>query len=278
MTAGRSWRTPAKHALMDRIFGAEAGAASRMPYIERLEWIDLTAGDGLVSDGAVGGWARNCSPGILALHAFKSLKPVRVTLYERDRRIYQALQAVLEEQMPGFGYCRAEDGWRGRNAHVRLIHGNGKDADLSGVDRWTAVLASNDPNNIAGWAMRPRFAAEVRERTKWFRSISTMGCNPAGLKRLPYEERVDWFEHVRRQAETLPPHHDLLLAEIDRDDAQWAYLLCDAAAWRDKAEVNVRSAFGKCGLSVTMAWLRLDESGFSKIAEHLFLTRKERDQ
>lgn len=275
-SVGRSHRTPAKHALMWKIAGREIGAAGQRWQIQQLRYLDLTAGDGLADESAPGGWEHNCSPGIAAYHARNSRKPIEVILYEIQAATFDRLTRNLAERLPGLGYRRDGDEWICGNARLRLVHGSGARALTAGITTQTAVLVSNDPNAITDWAMRPSFAAEIRHRTPWFRAISTMGCNPAGLKRLPPEERQVWFEHIEKQAQTLPNHHDLLLVEIQKDDAQWAYLLCEPVKWRKQAERDALTAFGAHGLSVNWAWWKTENSQFAEIERRLFLTKKER--
>lgn len=273
-TVGRSARTPAKHQLMTALVGKEVGAASHIGTIECLQWIDLTAGDGLVPDGLR--WDRNCSPGILARHARASTKPVIVTMLERQASTYDRLLASLAAELPALGYTGAGSLWSCGNAMIEVVNTSGADVGLRRVDRKVAVLATNDPNAICDWAMRPTFAAEVRARTPWFRSISTMGCNTGGLMRLSREDRDHWFELIAQQRRELPAHHDLLLARIERDCAKWGYLLCEPRRWRQEAEATVRESFAAHGMTVQTAWMRTDPGLFAAIQDYLFLTAQER--
>lgn len=278
---GRSpLRTPAKHALMCEIFGREVGVAAVMPDVDELVWLDLTAGDGVVDDATQDGrplpWEKNCSPGILAYYARGSLKPITVTMYEIKTATFDRLERNLLTQLPRLGYEYVGDEWVCGNARLRLVNKSGAEADLDNVNERTAVIVSNDPNAITDWAMRKGFAAEIRERTPWFRSISTMGCNVGGIKRMELDERLKWFDLVEEQRERLPSHHDLVLAAIENDAAQWAYLLCEPVKWRSKAASAIQRAFGRHGLSVEFAWLRVEPSRFRSIQERLFLTKRER--
>lgn len=274
-TVGKSYRTPAKHSLMWKLAGQEVGATRYMPQVDDLLWLDLTAGDGVGVDELA--WEHSCSPGIAAAHARNSPKPITVILHEIKAATFDRLERNIAQHLPKLGY-RLEDGWwECANARLSLTHASGSTADVSGVSGRTAVLVTNDPNSITDWAMRPTFAAEIRARTRWFRSISTMGCNTAGLKRLDYAERLNWFDLIQQQRAGLPNHHDLLLAAIERDAAQWAYLLSNPVAgkWREKTQGMVDRAFGQHGMTMESAWLRLYPSQFSDIQHRLFLTKKE---
>lgn len=277
MTVGRSWRTPAKHGLMNAIVGAEVGAGGALPAIQRMRWYDLTAGDGVVAEDLV--WRQNCSPGILAHHARRAVKPLAVTLFEIKPATYDRLLASLEAEMPRLGYVGSGAFWRhGENTHVefRAVAGSGADVDVSHILRTDAVLVSNDPNAITDWAMRPGLAQEIDKRTPWFRSISTMGCNTAGLKRLERSEREGWFDLLSDQEIALPDHRDLLLAAIQRDDAQWAYLLCEPVKWRDRVDRTVVAEFQKHGKEVDRTWFGTQRAEYEQAKRRLFLTRSER--
>lgn len=277
MTVGRSGRTPAKHDLMRSIVGREVGAAGSMTAVDRLVWFDLTAGDGITCDEGAS-WAMGCSPGIMALYATHSKKPVDLTLFEIKPATYDRLMSSLSRHLPDLGYVPVEEGrWAfGNVVDLRAVNGSGADASIAGVCRFDAVLVSNDPNAITDWAMRPSFAREISEKTPWFRSISTMGCNPAGLKRLPPDIRMGWFDLIASQENALPRYRDLLLAAIAGDDAQWAYLLGEPVKWRGSAERMATTAFRRHDYTLDMAWCRMQRGPFDDLKRRLFLTRSER--
>lgn len=275
MTVGRSRRTPAKHELMRSIVGREVGAANSLAYVDRLVWLDLTAGDGIPDEAR--GWVQGCSPGILAYHATKSKKPVDLTLYEIKPATYDRLAESLRLQLPALGYEDKGDCWCYRDTVVlRAVNASGALAKVDGIGRRDAVLVSNDPNAITDWAMRPTFAAEITARTPWFRSISTMGCNPAGLKRLPLDDRMSWFRLIEQQESALPAYRDLLLAAIEGDDAQWAYLLNDPVKWRATQERMALSAFARFDYRLDIAWCGTQRTAFEEMKRRLFLTKAER--
>lgn len=283
-SVGRSHRTPAKHELMNRLVGREVGAANHKPDVDNLVWFDLTAGDGVVPAGAE--WEKNCSPGILAYHALRSDKPVTVHLAEKGRETYDALIEQLGEHLPRLGYWHMGDiGGRviwgdprtGSGAALIVEHSDGCEAKLDIVGSRTAMLVCHDPNGMHQRAMRDGFIAEARHRTHLVQVISTMGCNPAGLKRLPIEHRQSWFEFVDTQARGLPGHHDLTLAAIERDDAQWAYLICHAEKWSERVIADYQKSFNKHGMGMVYASRGSEPEKFRALQEHLFLTQKERD-
>lgn len=286
-TTGRSKRTPAKHDLMNKLYGREVGSAMRNPAITDLVWPDLTAGDGVASE-ADQAWHRSCSPGILAHHARWAYvcKPITILLHERAARTYATLLTNLTEQLPHLGYQQLDEAeWSAREGLVRLhaLHRDGQDADLSIITRSTAVMLNNDPNAIIDWAMPEWMPEQIRKATPWFLGISTMGCNAAGLKRLSREERHDWYGHIESMIRGLPRYHDIYLAAIERDASQWAYLVTSPTAvsytcdWRTETEDAARSAFNKLGMSLRTGWWRTQPQTFTDLCHELFLTRGERE-
>jgi hypothetical protein len=103
-----------------------------------------------------------------------------------------------------------------------------------------------------------------------------MGCNPAGLKRLDWEQRQGWYNHIGAQIGALRRHHDLYLAAIERDDAQWAYLITAPARWRAETEDLAAKAFTKHGMTLQTAWWRTESDRFRSMADVLFKTKQER--
>jgi hypothetical protein len=126
--------------------------------------------------------------------------------------------------------------------------------------------------------MRDTFAAEIAERTWLSRCLSTMGCNPAGLKRLTIDERINWFATVREQQRCLPEYRDLSLSALDRDEAQWAYLVATSDKWRVKTDQAARKSAKSCNRSLSSAWWRQDRNGFDNLLLRLFLQKTELEQ
>jgi hypothetical protein len=277
MDVGRTWRTPAKHDLMRSLIGKEVGVSKSMAAIRRCIWFDLTAGDAAPIEGQE--WAASCSPGILANHARNVGKPTYVFLYEIKTHTYDRLLAALTAILPTMGYRQANHNvWlHGEHVYLCATNGSGAEAGVSMVQRGDAVFALNDPNAITEWAMRPTFASEIAGATPWFRSLSTLGCNPAGIKRLNLEERTGWFEHVRQQELACPRHRDLLLCAIERDSAQWAYLMSEPTKWRGYMEATANTAFKRHGAALSKSWWRQDSETYDALKRQLFFTAKERE-
>lgn len=275
---GRSWRTPIKHDYLSSIVGQETGAVVHVG-AQSGTWYDLTAGDAALIPGKM--WHRSCSPGILAYHASGCSIPVHVRLYEIQTATYDRLLDNLTSYLPTLGYgATSTDTWtHPDNGSTITAHNlSGAEADVTDIDRDTAVFVVNDPNAITEWAMRPTFAAELADRTGLSRCLSTMGCNPAGIKRLTIDERINWFAMVREQQQAMPDYRDLSLAALDRDEAQWAYLVATSDKWRTKTDQAAKKSAKNCNRSVSIAWWRQDPHRFDDLLLRLFLQKPELKQ
>ena len=275
---GRSWRTPIKHDYLWSIVGQEAGAIAHLG-AHHGTWYDLTAGDAALIPGEM--WHRSCSPGILAYHASQCRVPVHIRLYEIQAATYDRLLGNLTSYLPTLGYvATGPANWThpGNDSIVTAHNLSGSAADVTDITRDTAVFVVNDPNAITEWAMRPTFAAEIADRTWLSRCLSTMGCNPAGLKRLTIDERINWFATVREQQLSLPDYRDLSLAALDQDEAQWAYLVATSDKWRAKTDQAARKSAKNCNRSVSAAWWRQDRARFDDLLLRLFLQKSELKQ
>jgi hypothetical protein len=280
-------RTPAKHAGAGKQLGREVGVASRMGFAPYL--LDLCAGDGSVAEGE--DWARNCSPGLVALHA--GYRPARgwpwpptAVLTEKQDSTYRKLLAALERELPQLSYPKrgspwrqeAEDRWvcSDTGAILRTVLGDSAETDISEISRGHSVYVLQDPNAIGHWPMRRGFIREIRSKTRWCLSMSTLGCNPNGHKAWnDRTAREGWFRNVEDIRGALVPDHDLYLARIVRDSAQWAYLFEAPSCWRSHIEEDVDIAFTRQGLETEGGWCRLDPAGFEHRLRTLFLTKNE---
>mgnify|MGYP006188407419 CR=1 FL=1 len=280
-SVGRSKRTPAKHELMSKIFGREIGAMTRPRFadVQGVHWVDLTAGDGAPSEPDRD-WHKSCSPGILAHHAryARCHKRVVVDLYELRASTYESLLANLAERLPALGYVRTtESGWDAHAGRVIVRAHNGDSTALATLETppsW-AVQIVNDPNKVSDWAMHPALMGNASTGRWCCLAMSTMGCNVAGLKMLKQSERDRWYEFIVGQVRGLQPHHDLFIAAIERDAAQWAYLVTAPGVWRDAVAEESSAAFRKIGHTLRTAWLRSSPDRFREICDALFKTKKE---
>jgi hypothetical protein len=296
---GRSARTPGKHAALAKLAGRQFGifqvpaARVKMRVNPRqVKVFDLCAGDGVYDEEQEKFWA-DTSPGIFAYHAqYRSAEsdalPVDVHLYETSENSYRLLRGQMKRELAVMHELRTLRGqdrraapyevtgvntWRAGNVTVTLHHGSGVEASLAEVNAYTAVVLSNDPNSMGGdWPLKPEFLQELRNQTSLSTMVSTMGCNPGGLMRLPLEQRRGWYDRVTAIDGAVWGSHDTLLARIERDDQKWAYAFTVPTAFRDVTETDTRTAFSKNGgYQLQTAWMRLDPEGARQMQDQLFL-------
>lgn len=253
LPVGVSDRTPGKHKALNKLLGKVAGTAST-PGFKRtfgnrgFHIIDCTAGDGQSSD-----FSEHTSPGIIEKHATwmeaRGIN-VNVCLFERSEQNCALLKT--KSNYPIY---------------------NMDAADMPKVWRQTDVLfVVNDPNTVADWRM-PEALRSAPELTTVF---STLGCNVGGLKRLPRSERETWFHHMEAQVGLLQRWHDAILVTLDRDAAQWAYLVNAPKKWRKHVTDMFESAFKGSKYPLKHAWLKSDPDNFAALRDYLFLTERER--
>lgn len=245
-------RTPGKHALLNKIVGREVGAARYAYPFSRYIAYDLCAGDG--QENMHSGTS---SPRILRRHLDYHRGQGgenELHLVEKDQATYQLLRLTTHE-------------WTGTSVHcmdAREVRGVHLESDL--------VFVHNDPNSVHDFALSESFLRSTPYLTT---TLSTLGCNVGGLKMLPYADRQMWYRHVETVLASMPPHHDGLLVRLDKDDAQWAYLLTGPASWRARYESDVENAFRDVWQKgLKSAWCS-EGRGFDALVDVLFKTTKE---
>lgn len=278
-------RTEVKHKYLNATLGREIGAAQkvRLPGViyRRHILVDLTAGDGVPYVGE-GDWHRSTSPGIFAHHARypRAQVPVWALLCERAPATFADLLERLAAHLPDLGYKPdGEQRWIAEEGRV-LLEARRLDsrAMLCPWGRGDFVFLNNDPNKVHDWAL-PDNLPVAASRGAVIRSFNTMGCNPGGLKRLPFKGgREVWYGYVDRVVRTLRPHQDLTLLAIDGDDAQWAYLVNEPTVWVTEDVERAREMFDQRGMTVSAVSLRAQRDRFRDLIHHLFLTAKERGE
>jgi hypothetical protein len=280
-TVGRSDRTRWKLRLLNKIFGREIGVLNLPQFadVPGSFWVDLTSGN--AASLGPGEWIISSSAAIMLHHARygRNRKPVRIVLYEKAPRTYKELLDNLAVNLPALGYERIDEAhWKyGSLVDVSVRNADSATFDPAEIPPDWAVQIVNDPNTVNGWAMDPGLMAAVKKRSRLCLGVSTMGCNANGSKRLNREEREIWFKHVQSQIEGLHKHHDLLLAAIERDSHQWAYLITAPAAWKEEVSRDARGAFARGGFQLNCVWLRSDPEKFQELLNILFLTKSERE-
>lgn len=251
---GKSWRTPIKHTLLNRIVGREAGMLARckprflaLPYV----MIDLCAGDGV--DTLESG---TCSPGILYKHSKFLGDNCHRVLVEKDPNTF----AQLQTSPYAVGAAVV-------NRDAQLIRFPADYDKLS-----TPAFIHHDPNTVHSWSLTTELILSCPKRTT---TLSTLGCNAGGIKQLPKHLRDEWFEKLDTLLGFLPLHHDACVVALQKDHDQWAYLLTGPKRWKDKYTEDIRGAFRQSPKGYEHAW-HSDGSDFDSIIQKLFLTGKER--
>jgi hypothetical protein len=163
-----------------------------------------------------------------------------------------------------------------------LIHGDSKDpsviAQIAEIIKARAnpnspCFVHNDPNKVKDWAITQELLQVLPRYTT---SLTTMGCNVGGLKRLDLESRGSWFDYVRVLVQSVQSIkcHDAYLASLRNDKSQWAYLITCPAKWEEDIASDVQKAFKDWPHGVEGAWLSSPVQ-FNALIRMLFLTKKE---
>jgi len=288
-------RTPAKHRLLDTQLGHELGAA---PYIQKkfggksyyrfdgMLIVDLTAGDADPSHDPTNELHRSSSPLLFARHAVTHGHSVRIRLYERDHQIFDRLINNLEHYLPqlrdkqgSLGYDRiGSRKWASARtgSTVRAICGDGSEEDFSDLRLHEWLFVNNDPNTMQGWCLdMPAFAYALQTRPGTF--MSTMGCNPGGLKRLSSSERDRWWDYVWAAKRFVDQHSSLtlILVPLLNDPSQWAYLQIVPRRWVGRACKEIRNDLQKEDCQATLSLYPDQVERFDMALRVLFKTKTE---
>lgn len=258
MVVGQSPRTPMKHALLNKVLGREVGALSRIKHrLYRI--VDLCAGNGASLES---------SPSLIIKHMrwlHERSGGVHALFIEKHAATHRQLISWLATQ----------------KCYGLVSHCNAKSCDVDpltifppGEADYAFIL--NDPNTIQDFALTDEI---LRAAPKLTTTLSTLGCNANGIKRLPSESREGWYLHIERVLRFLPHHHDALLIKLNRDSHQWAYLLTGPIVWMDKGKyhTDANGAFSDWEQGIEMARAREEADHFEQICTELFLTQKERE-
>jgi hypothetical protein len=258
---GKSSRTPVKHYILNGELGRQVGVLGlnkgKVPAKLPILIVDLCAGDGNEDSG-------NSSPGIMFKHAnYKGIGgQAKIILYEKNSYVYEQLKANCQ----------------GKFHNIELRNKDSMDFTLDdeNLESNQAVFIHIDPNNVN---QLPLTQALVDSFTPTTSMLITMGCNVGGLKRLGLEDRKVWFDKFLMVAERKYSNHDLQIFILEKDVAQWAYLLIIPSKW---AEETLKEYTGK---KIKEIWpqgvkgvsLKIDGvAAVENIINELFLTKAER--
>lgn len=258
---GRSTsRTPFKHFLLSALLGREGGIYARCPHkvhARAVPWhiIDMNAGDGRPSSEG-----DESSPALIVKHARIAAGcgvRVKATLIERAEATYQVLRENVQPE-----------------PFIEFIHGDAREYRVPAHHRHQAIFVHTDPNHIGDWCVSRELIDSFSQTTTL---LATLGCNVAGLKRLPRAERQPWFDHVSSITASMPRYHDAILFAIDRDSSQWAYLVRLPREWTERTIGEAKSGAGRCGLELRIASWQSSAVEFDNMQRELFLTRSEKE-
>jgi hypothetical protein len=286
---GKSGITPCKHFLLNRLLGREMGVLSRgTPPVKEVLLYDLTAGDGVPYISAEQGellpeaaFVDGCSPGIFLRHAdwlvSRWMIPVQLIGCEKQAITHAELIKNTNRWLALNGWSELSRGVHQKGwGEVRYLHANSQELQPPLITRNAASFIYNDPNHIEDWSLTPEF---VRNFPKFTTSLSTLGCNVGGLKRIEEEKRREWFMRVEILCESLLQNwHDACLFSVGGAD-QWAYLITAPAKWRKDITTECLQAAQKLEKKITappqVVWRKEDPAAFYELQRFLFLTRDE---
>jgi hypothetical protein len=284
VNVGRSWRTPYKHNLLRKVLGREVSA--KPPHGKDVRYLyDMTAGDG-VGDGD---WMLTCSPGLFVKFAMAGADEhgvtTKITLIEKAPQTYKALRRSLVDRLPLLGWeiVRTEPGsqtWLYEGglgpAYLNVMEGDAKHLKAHAT-RGDVVFVHNDPNHMQDFAMPEHFIRRLRDQGALVSSMSTLGCNVGGLRRLPSEERSNWYRQLEDIESGMPHNHNMVVARLvsdseGRTDAHyWGYAVHGPRSWTPRITDDMRRAFADCELHVGT-----DAESRRAVMDELFLTKGER--
>jgi len=267
---GKSGVTPCKHDLLNKLLGREVGTlkANKLGVLDYLI-VDLTAGDGVPYTGKE--FRKGCSPGIILHHAeylaTKTCVQANVLLLEKQEATYLELVANIKSQQSDFkGY-----------ASLNVFCRDSKTWDFY-QNLTDAAFLYNDPNHIEDWCLTPAMLATA---PKFTTSLSTLGCNVGGMKRLDLDKRELWFDRINMVTGSIvQPWHDACLLSVGGAD-QWAYLVTAPTKWRDQITSDCLAAASKMEgreADPQIAWFKQDPAAFLALQQYLFLTKAENAQ
>lgn len=231
--------------------------------------VDLTAGDGVPYAGKT--FRKGCSPGIILHHAEyitnQTYVDPSVLLLEKQQATCLELAENIQKQVD-------------LQCHDVLLHVLCRDSKS-----WSfrenpadAAFLYNDPNHIEDWCLTAEMLATA---PKFTTSLSTLGCNVGGMKRLDLDKRELWFDRINMVTSSIvQPWHDACLLSVGGAD-QWAYLVTAPTKWRDQITSDCLAAASKMEgreADPQIAWFKQDPAAFLALQQYLFLTKAENAQ
>jgi hypothetical protein len=248
-------RTPYKHALLNAILGKILGASSCLPWLTDNLLIDACAGDGSANI-----WSERSSPLLFLHHANLCKKPTRVVMIEKTPYEYMKLKKLMEEM--------------DTKKIVQVLHGDYRLEEIARAmgccHRSTNCFLHIDPNNVNDVGSVEHLYRHAL--SEYLLMLVTLGCNASGVKRLPLKIRKKWFIHLNYLIGLMRDNHDGCLIRLEKDAAQWAYLVTLPTVWKrhiGSVVQDISRLYWAKG--VEMCWYRDDPAAFRAMAEKLFL-------
>ena len=278
---GKSGVTPCKHDLLNKLLGREAGTLKFNPLgITSYQIVDLTAGDGQPYNSE---FEKGCSPGICLKHANWICEQTKIDgIYlgiEKQSSTFASLASNVSAWLSSRGWeTYAEHKFFKNSSRICFRQANSTETDPFDLFPSTASVGAflyNDPNHIEDWCLTPEL---LKSAPTFTTSLSTLGCNVGGLKRIDLDRRREWFHRVELISETiLQGWHDACLLAVGGAD-QWAYLITAPAKWRDRITQDCITAATKIQgreAEPRIAWRKQDPAAFYQLERFLFLTKQE---
>lgn len=295
---GTSDRTPMKHAILNNMLGLEAGVCSRERHAgSRAMWVDLCAGDG--GQDRDGGIAS--SPEIFIKHAAFILEhatrfDLNLFFIEKHGQTHERLATNLEDHInlnvnPSDrsyeirrGTTDTGKAWKFVNKttqtelYIETLNDDARTVDLLSYPLRSKDFAfiNNDPNNVNDFALDPAQYGRLADNHVRVTQYSTLGCNPSGLKRLPYEQRAGWYDNIVKTINRRPKHHRPIMFAFGRDDSRWGYLINTAERFHDDTVKNIEKVYRTASDSGQLKHYDLlmakTNKGFLELIEYLVFT------
>jgi len=260
--------TPIKHALLKMVSGQIAGAASKIDRFNELLVIDACAGSGNASIHS-----GTSSPEILCGHldwaSSHGLKARGYFVEKHDRTVELLARNIGSFSRDNELFPKDDL----KQPIIEIFHGDYRSPGLAmrigprklGVTGFLHI----DPNHANDVELSGELLAALPTDTTM---LVTLGCNANGIKRLPAIERIKWFDRVNYLFLLMRRNHDACLIQLQRDKAQWAYLLTVPKVWRDRIG-NAIPKLAKLywAKGVISDWHSDSNENFWKAASRLFL-------
>jgi hypothetical protein len=295
---GTSDRTPMKHAILNKMLGIEAGVCSIPRHAgSRAMWVDLCAGDG--GQDRDGGIAS--SPEIFIKHAAFILEhatrfDLNLFFIEKHGQTHERLASNLEDhinlyvnpaghsyeimrEITDTGHSVKFVNKRTRTElYIETLNDDARTVDLLSYPLRSKDFAfiNNDPNNVNDFALDPAQYGKLADNHVRVTQYSTLGCNPSGLKRLPYEQRAGWYDNIVKTINSRPRHHMPIMFAFGKDDSRWGYLINTAERFHEDTVKNIEKVYKKASDSGQLKHYDLlmakTNEGFLELIEYLVFT------